>query len=298
VIVDSVTLFLSAGCGGKGATSFIRKRKRLVGDGGEGGRGGDIFLEANRNLYDLSKFKYKRKFKAPDGERGKARRKKGKDASSLVIPVPCGTLVKDLEERIIADLKKDKERVCVVRGGEGGRGNFRREEAERGKEGERKEIILDYRILSDIAIVGFANTGKTSLFNYLTGKNFKVADYPFATTSCMWAPFRKNYREFIVLDTPPLKEKGENNFLKHLFRVKLIIIVVDNYPEIEEEVNSVKKLINDFDSSYLNKNFFYLCNKIDKIDKSFKRERRFFYLSTKTGEGVEALEDRILKVLG
>ena len=74
--------------------------------------------------------------------------------------------------------------------------------------------------------------------------------------------------------------------------------MVDNYPEIEEEVNSVKKLINDFDSSYLNKNFFYLCNKIDKIDKSFKRERRFFYLSTKTGEGVKVLEDRILKVLG
>lgn len=295
MIVDFISLFLSAGRGGDGCSSFVRKRNRLVGDGGEGGRGGDIILEADRNLYDLSKFKYKRKFKAQDGERGKAHRKKGKDAPDLLIPVPCGTIVKDREGRIIADLKEDKQRICLARGGRGGKGNFKREEAEKGERGEEKEIILDYRILADIAIIGFANSGKTSLFNILTHKNFKVAPYPFTTTSCAWATFQINFRRFTILDTPPLRKEKKNDFLKHLLRVKLVLVVLDDFFKIEEDIKMIKKIVENFDVSYRNKNFFYLLNKIDKIDKSFKKKKKILYISAKTGEGINSLIEKIKK---
>jgi len=294
VIVDSVSLFLSAGCGGDGGVSFIRKGNKLVGDGGRGGRGGDIILEANRNLYDLSKFKYKRKIKAQDGERGKAHRKKGKNAPDLIIPVPCGTIVRNKEGEILTDLKKDKERICIAKGGKGGEGNFKKE-AEKGQKGEEKEIVLDYRILADIAIVGFANSGKTSLFNFLTQKNFKVASYPFTTTSCMWATFQINFKRFIILDTPPLRKDRENEFLKHLLRVKLILVVLDNFQKIDEGIETIRKIIKKFDTSYLNKNFFYLLNKIDKIDKSFKKKKKILYISAKTGEGIDTLKEKVKK---
>ncbi len=296
MIIDQATLYLYAGKGGDGCASFSRKGKKTVPDGGDGGKGGSIFLKAESGLYDLSKFKYKRKFRAEDGKRGKPNRRKGKDAPDLFISVPCGTLVRDATGKIIADLKRDKETIRIAEGGRGGRGNASGFEAQQGEEGEEIQVSLDYRIICDVAIVGFANVGKTSLLNALTDKNFKVADYPFTTTSCAWAVVEVEFERFVVLDTPPLKEGGRNDFLKHLLRPQIVIVVVDEPYRAKEDVRKIKDIIGRFDPSYKDKIFFHLLNKIDKIDKSF-RLKEFFTVSTREKHTVEILKNKILDTL-
>ena len=157
--------------------------RKVVGGGGDGGKGGDVILQINPHLYDLSKFKGNKKFIAKDGERGKEKNKKGKDAPALIVNVPCGTRVVE-KDQLIVDLINEGDEFLICHGGAGGKGNYKRDYNIPAQEGQAKEVVLDYRIPNDVAILGFPNSGKTSLFNILTGHNYKVAHYPFTTTSC------------------------------------------------------------------------------------------------------------------
>jgi GTP-binding protein len=300
VIIDQVKLHLKAGKGGDGGYSFSRRGEKTIGDGGDGGRGADIILRTDPNLYDLSKFKYKRKFAASSGERGGSSGKKGKSAKPLFITVPPGCLVKDLEENLIVDLKKVGHEFLIASGGRGGKGNYKRDYAQEGESGEEKEIILDYRAICDVAIIGFPNVGKTSLFNYLSGKSHRVASYPFTTAYCSWAVCEYGFRRYTLLDAPPLRDKpqvlAEENFLKHLYRAVVILILVDDPKESRGQIKKIKEKIAKFDRNYLNKKFFYLLNKIDKIDKGFKM-RGFICISCKEGWGIDLLIEKINKLL-
>jgi GTP-binding protein len=306
VFLDQVKLHLKAGKGGDGASSFSRRANRIIGNGGDGGRGADIILRTDPNLYDLNKFRHKKRFFAPSGERGGPSNKKGRSAKPLFIDVPPGCLVKDLEGNPVVDLKAVGQEFLIACGGRGGKGNYKRDYAQEGENGEEKEVILDYRVLCDVAILGFPNVGKTSLFNALTGEAHRVASFPFTTIHCSWAvcepyPYIQerdeyNFKRFILLDTPPLKDKPQANdwegFLKHLYRAKILLLLTDDPKECRSQIRKIKEKIAKFDQAYLNKKFFYLLNKIDKIDKEFKI-KGFICISCKEGWGLDLLIKKI-----
>ncbi len=247
--------------------------QKVVGDGGDGGRGGSVVIRVSLHLYDLSKFKGNKKFIAANGGRGNGSNKKGKDADDLIIGVPYGTRVICAKE-VIVDLVGDKLEFVICRGGMGGKGNYKRNYTMPPQEAQDKHVILDYRIPNDVAIVGFPNSGKTSLFNALTNQKQKVAEYPFTTTSCFWSKAEHEFESFTVLDTPPLKQRKDPDkrieavFLKHLLRSKVMLFLSDNACGCKNDFVSLADEISLYDSSFIkNKKVFYLLSKSDKIDK-------------------------------
>ena len=303
MIVDKARIFFRAGTGGEGCSSLIGvSSRKIVGSGGDGGRGADIILKVNPRLYDLSKFKGEKKFIAQDGQRGKEKNKKGADTQNLIVGLPLGTRVIE-NQKLVVDLIREDDEFLICRGGRGGKGSYRRDYTVPSQEGQSKEVELDYRIPNDVAILGFANSGKTSLFNLLTNQNYKVAHYPFTTTSCIWANSECDFRQFKVLDTPPIKKSKdkkvpiENEFLRHIFRSKIVILMSENHLDFKSDFESLKQEIDLFDKSLLKgKKNFYLLNKIDKIDNRIS-QRGLITISTKERDYVDRLKEEILKNL-
>lgn len=300
MIIDNIKLHLKAGNGGDGILSFFRKRDNLIGDGGRGGKGADIIFRVNESLYDLNKFRYKKRFVARNGGNGSSSNKKGKDAEPLILDVPLGTSIKNFKGDIRADLNQPKQIFLAARGGKGGEGNYKGSEAQKGYPGQEKPFILDYRIPCDVGIIGFPNVGKTTLFNSLSGKQHKVAGYPFTTLHNSWAVCEYKTRRFVLLDTPPIRERDglsqEEDFLKHLYRTKVILIVSDNFDKCKSQIKIIRNKIVDFDKSCRSKKIFYLLNKIDKIDEELKI-RGFLPVSAKQGTGMDILREKIVRAL-
>ena len=303
MIVDKVKIYLEAGAGGEGSSSLMGgSSRKIVGSGGDGGKGGDIVLKISPHLYDLSKFKGNKKFVAKDGERGKEKNKKGKDAQELTLYIPSGTRVLDEEGGVIADLIGEVDKFLICRGGRGGKGNYKRTYTVPAQEGEKREVTLDYRIPNDVAILGLPNSGKTTLFNSLTGHNYKVADYPFTTTSCVWAETEYEFVRCAILDTPPVKKSkdslslpDENRFLRHIIRSKILILLSDSLDDFKNDFSALKEQISLFDPCLLKqKKIFYLLNKIDKIDKKVE-QKNIITISAQKGIGIEALKESIFK---
>ncbi len=304
MIIDEVKIYLKAGDGGEGSFSSMKySSRRVIGGGGDGGRGGDVILKVSPHLSDLIKFNDKKRIIAEDGERGKEYNKKGKNGQAAIVYLPKGTEVVDLDGNLIIDLNQDNQECLICRGGKGGVGNFKKLYSLPAEKGEEKEIILYYCIPNDVAIAGFANTGKTSLFNALTGKSYKVADYPFTTTSCVWVPVEFKGLHFTVMDTPAIKKDSpniyaQNWFFKHLFRSKIILLLSDNSESCKEDFLRLKKEIGSFDKLLVKgKKFFYLLNKVDKIDKTKRNLKGIMPVSTVDGTGVEELKKKIIKTL-
>ncbi|MBD3263681.1 MAG: hypothetical protein GF375_01085 [Candidatus Omnitrophica bacterium] len=303
MIVDHLKVYFKAGRGGRGgsAISHISHHKER-GDGGDGGEGGNVYLKVDAHYYDLKKFKSKNRFEAPDGEAGRAANRKGRDAEDLEVGIPPGTRVLTLNGKILADLTGTDESFLICRGGRGGKGNYKRDYTKPAGRGEEKEVFLDYRIPNDIAILGFPNTGKTSLFNALTGHDFKVAAYPFTTLSCITSKFTYNFRDYIVLDTPPLKRKGiscdsHNRFLRHIARSKILLFLSRADSDFESDFEAIKKGITGFSPGLLkNKKVFYLVNKIDKMDK-IPVKRGIFFISVQASLELKELKIEIERCL-
>ena len=298
MVIDEVTIRLRAGKGGNGCSSFMSKKGMRIGFGGDGSRGASIIFKVSPHIYDLGKFRTKRIFSAKDGSHGLENNKSGKTPDDLILHVPAGTLIKDKDGDVIFDMsaftplekvnaagKISPEAVkeqnsligfTIARGGRAGKGNYKRKYATEGGPGEEKDIILDYRIPNDVAILGMPNSGKTSLFNALVGKHFKVDDYPFTTTFCMWAQFEFNFKVFTVLDMPALTDKSHkgkslgSGFLKHLLRTRLILITADSTGDYRDNFSVIKHQIELFDTSFIDKKVFYLLTKADKIEKKDK----------------------------
>ena len=304
MIIDEVKIYLKAGNGGEGSSSSMKySARRIIGGGGDGGRGGDIIFKVSPHLSDLVKFNDKKRIIAEDGERGKEYNKKGKHGAATIVYVPKGTEIVDLEGNVIVDLNQDEQEYFICRGGSGGIGNFKKLYNLPAEKGEEKEVILYYCIPNDVAIVGFANTGKTSLFNSLTGKSYKVADYPFTTSSCVWAPVAYKSTKFTIMDTPAIKKDSQpvsahNWFLKHLFRSKIILLVSDDPLSCKDDFSLLKKEIASFDKALTKrKKFFYLLNKVDKIDKNKVDSKTITPISITANTGIEELKKRINKAL-
>ena len=303
MIVDETKIHLKSGNGGNGCSSFQKKGSfKNIGWGGDGGRGGGVFFEVSPHFYDLSKFKNTKKFRAQDGGAGLPNNKTGKSAEDLYLKIPQGALIRNLQGNIIKDMAVEGEKYEVLRGGRGGKGNYRRDYASEGEQGRELDVILDYRIPNDVAILGFPNSGKTSLFNLLTGKQYKVAEYPFTTTSCIRSFFEHEFRRFSVLDFPALARNSDrgkglgNDFLKHLLRTRIIFLLSANPEGLKEETEELKGQIEIFNKTFLkDKKIFYLLTKADKIDGEINSS--FMPISVETGRNIDKLKEKIAKEL-
>ena len=303
MIVDEVKIHLKAGKGGEGSFCMVAlvPTRKVVGGGGTSGRGGDCILKVTPHLYDLNKFREKRNYFAPDGIRGRENNKTGKGGEDMIVPVPAGTLIRDLDGQVVVDMLEPDQEFLVCRGGSGGEGNYKRDYTTPAQEGEELEAVLDYRIPNDVAVVGLPNSGKTSLVNALTNRTFKVADYPFTTSWCAWAQVPDNGKSVTIMDTPPVHtnpaRKTDNRWLRHLLRTKIVLFVSDNFQDWESDFTAFKRAVSLVEPGILKgKKIFYLLNKIDTIESKPGKSKAVGICVHDT-KGVNRLKEKIFKEL-
>ena len=244
--VDEVQVCVRGGDGGAGSVSFRREAHVPKGgpDGGDGGKGGDVWIQASRNVASLLAFRDHPHRVAPSGKHGSSSKMHGAGAKDLLVEVPEGTVVRDRDGSVLADLVSHGDRFLVARGGRGGRGNARFLSnsrrapafAEQGEYGEEHWLRLELRLAADAALVGFPNAGKSTLISVVSAAKPKIADYPFTTLVPNLGVVRFHEHEFIVADIPGLIEGAAegrglgHQFLRHVERARVLVILVDLAP--------------------------------------------------------------------
>ena len=321
--IDEVSIDVKAGDGGNGLASFRRLKNIPKGgpDGGDGGNGGSIIFRSVNNLNTLSKFRFQRKFEAENGKRGGSQNKTGSDGKDLVIEVPCGTLLYDLEtDNPLADLINNQDELLICKGGKGGFGNLRYKSSTNrsptkfteGKEGDSLSLRLELRLLADIGLLGKPNAGKSSLVRAVSSAKPKVADYAFTTLhpSLGVVDYSEN-SSFVISDIPGLIAGASEGvglgiqFLKHLSRTKVIVQIVDVYDknpmEVITEIRELSKEITNYDPDLIKKVKWLALNKIDLINtnqlvelkgelgREFQDNLRIYCISAAKKEGTQQL---------
>ncbi|MBQ7219463.1 MAG: GTPase ObgE [Synergistaceae bacterium] len=259
--VDIAEIYVKAGRGGNGALSFRREKFVPKGgpDGGDGGKGGDVILEAVGGVVTLADFEYDRRFQAGHAGHGEGAHRSGLGGKDLVIHVPCGTLVRDSESgKILADLVVPGQRFTAAHGGKGGRGNShfatssRRAPkfAEKGDPGEEASLTLELKLIADVGLAGFPNAGKSSILSAISGAHPRIAGYPFTTLSPNLGVLAVDDAQIVIADMPGLIEGAHEGkglglqFLRHVERTRIILHVIDlSQPE---PVSTFHALLNEF----------------------------------------------------
>lgn len=327
--IDEAKIYVRGGDGGNGCVSFRREKYVPRGgpDGGDGGKGGDVFLRANSSLRTLLKFHYNQHFIAERGAHGKGKDMTGKDGKSIVIDVPVGTVVYEANTmELIADLDEHGKKVLVARGGRGGRGNARFATptrrtpfiAEKGEKGEERRLKLELKLLADVGIIGFPNAGKSTLISRVSRARPKIADYPFTTLVPTLGVVGFRYKSFVLADMPGLIEgarKGAGlgiRFLKHIERTRALIHLIDpsdvNSPEeVFSTYNALRKELGEYKKELLDKKEMVAINKIDLThvrerigeikDVFLKKGIVPVFISAYTGENLNELLERIYEIL-
>jgi GTP-binding protein len=262
--IDQAVIFVKAGNGGNGAISFRREKYVPKGgpDGGTGGNGGSVIIRADRQLGTLLDFRYKRLYKAENGDHGRGKGQTGKTGTDIVLKVPCGTIVKGhLENEIVADLVHDGEQVIVAQGGKGGRGNSEFATstnqapriAEPGIPGEECELLLELKLIADVGLVGFPNAGKSTLISVVSAAKPKIADYPFTTLTPNLGIVRyAEGKSFTLADMPGLilgahQGKGLGiQFLRHIERTRVLVFLIESISE--DPKRDFEILVNELES--------------------------------------------------
>ncbi|MEK7609279.1 MAG: GTPase ObgE, partial [Patescibacteria group bacterium] len=236
MLIDDVKIRIKAGDGGRGAVAFNKNLMSLGPVGGDGGDGGSIYFEGVSNLNALAQFRYKKDIKIKNGENGKPQFNDGADTEDLVLKVPVGTVVKNLDTKETREITKIGERILAAQGGHGGKGNFKFRSSlnttptqfQYGRAGESFRIQLELKLIADVGFIGLPNAGKSSLLNELTRAQSKVANYPFTTLE----PNLGAYYELILADIPGIIEgasagKGLGiKFLRHVERTKILFHLI------------------------------------------------------------------------
>lgn len=242
--IDEVLITIKSGKGGDGSVSFRREKFIPFGgpDGGDGGDGGNIYFVADDGLNTLVNFRGRKVYKATDGECGRGRQQHGKFGDDVVIKVPVGTIVRDCQgQQVIADLLEKGQKVLALRGGRGGLGNMNFKSstnqapryAKPGEDGQELEVMLELKLLADIALVGLPNAGKSTLLSVISQAKPRVADYPFTTLTPNLGVVALGEHSFVVADIPGLIEKSSEGkglgikFLKHIERTSALVHLVD-----------------------------------------------------------------------
>ncbi|ACO04185.1 MAG TPA: GTPase ObgE [Persephonella sp.] len=326
--IDKAKIHVKAGDGGNGCVAFRREKYVRMGgpSGGNGGKGGDVIIMADKSLKTLMDFRYKKHFKAENGQHGSGNNRHGRNGKDLIIKVPVGTVVKDAETgEILADLIYDGQKVVVAKGGRGGRGNaaFKTstnqapDYAEEGQPGEERWIELELKLIADIGIIGFPNAGKSTLISVLSKAKPKIADYPFTTLTPVLGVLQLDYGKSVVIaDIPGLIEgasKGAglgHEFLRHIERTKALIHMIDISDQRErdpiEAFEIINKELEKYSPELVKKPQIVVGNKIDmlsdrslieKLKKEFsKRGYPFVAVSLVTKEGLDQLIKLIAEV--
>ena len=258
---DTAEIYVKAGRGGNGALSFRREKFVPKGgpDGGDGGKGGDVIIEAVGGIVTLADFEYDRRFQAGHAGHGSGAMKTGSNGEDLVIHVPCGTLIRESgDDRILADLTEPGQKFIAAHGGKGGRGNShfasssRRAPkfAEKGDPGEEKSLSLELKLIADVGLAGFPNAGKSSILSAISGAKPKVAGYPFTTLSPNLGVLAVDDAQVVIADLPGLIEGAHEGkglglqFLRHVERTRILLHVIDlSQPE---PVGTFHALMNEF----------------------------------------------------
>jgi len=289
MFIDSVNLTLSSGHGGAGSVSFYREKFVPLGgpDGGDGGRGGDVYFVTDNNTDTLSELRGKNKLSAKNGHQGEGRKKSGKDGESLYIKVPAGTQIFDVEtDELLLDLVEDGKVTKFLSGGKGGLGNwhFRNSVnqkptyAQPGLPGEIKNVRIELKLIADVGLVGFPNVGKSTLVSVVSNAKPAIANYEFTTLiPSLGVVEVGDFNSFVIADIPGIIEdahigKGLGiEFLKHIERTKTLLFMIDvtNYRDVKLQYNILRDELEKF-SEILSKKRFGIClTKIDALEKEF-----------------------------
>lgn len=318
-MLDRASISVRGGRGGNGSASFRREKYVPKGgpDGGDGAFGGDVVLVATRQLHDLSHFRHKHHFRAASGGHGHGGNKRGADGPELVVKVPVGTEVCDVDGTVLGDLVREGQRLLVARGGEGGRGNvcFKSSTrqapkfAEKGLDGEERWLTLSLKLLADVGFVGLPNAGKSSLLAALTRAHPKIAAYPFTTIEPNLGVLQLDGGSIVLADIPGLIEGASegaglgHRFLAHIERTAVLVYVLDggqgpqSWPEA---LGTVRAELGAFRPELLARPALVVVNKSDLLDAAGKEEAERFLgglgwpaasllVSAVSGEGREAL---------
>lgn len=315
MFVDRAKIFVAAGKGGNGCTSFYRDRQIRRGkpNGGDGGDGGNIIFEADPNIKTLYDFRYNRDFRAQNGGHGSSNNKTGKRGQGLTVRVPPGTIIKEAKTGLVLrDLVDYHQHVIVCKGGKGGKGNTRKREATHGEPGEEKTLLLELKIIADVGIVGFPNVGKSTFIAKVSNAKSKIAFYPFTTKNPILGVVKREDERITLADMPGLIEGAHegrglgDRFLRHIERTKFLIHMVDvaavEGRDPADDYNKLNKELTLYSKNLLKEVQFIVANKMDLPEakenlKRFKKivKKDVYAISALTGEGTKELIYALLR---
>ena len=329
MFTDYAKIIIKSGNGGDGAITFRREKYVAAGgpDGGDGGKGGDIYFRVDPNANTLIDFRYTKKFKAQNGENGSGGNKYGKSGEDLYIDVPIGTIIRDAETgKIVADLSKDGQVELVLKGGRGGKGNSHFATATRqvprfaqaGEDGEEKEVILELKLLADVGLLGFPNVGKSTFLSVVTDAKPKIANYHFTTIEPNLGVVKTEKGDsFVIADIPGIIEGASEGvglgiqFLRHVERTRLLLHVID-VSGVEgrnpvQDFHTINEELKKYSEKLSQRKQIIVANKIDimqddtgykELEKLAKEQNiEIFKISGATGQGIKELLNRVSEVL-
>lgn len=327
MFIDETKIHVQAGNGGNGMVSFHTAKYVPNGgpDGGDGGRGGSIYFVADQGMNTLQNFRFKRRFHAEDGEKGGRRQKYGHSGEDMIIPVPVGTVVRDLESgRILADLTEPDQPVVIARGGRGGKGNIHFANSIRqapnfaraGEPGEAFGLVLELKLLADVGLIGYPNVGKSTLLSVISAARPKIADYPFTTIEPNLGVVVVDDYSFVVADIPGLIEGASDglglghDFLRHIERTRLLIHVIDasgkDGRDPLADFDQINRELEAFNPDLAARPQVVALNKIDDADPSevdrltqslTARGLLVFPVCAPIGEGVDKLINKVAEMV-
>jgi GTP-binding protein len=330
---DHTKIYVKAGDGGDGSIHFRREKFVPYGgpDGGDGGRGGSIYMEADAKLNTLIDFRYHQHFKASSGGAGARQKKHGNKGEDLFMRVPCGTVIRNAEtNELIADLIDDGQSAMIARGGRGGLGNVHfatstrqaPREAQKGEPGEERWLLLELQLIADVGLVGYPNAGKSTLLSVVTAAQPKIADYPFTTLSPnlgvvgVGQPGSGDEYGFVLADIPGLIEGAAqgvglgHEFLRHIQRTRLLLHILDG-ASIErdpwEDFQAINQELREYDEHLAERPQVAVLNKMDLPEAqerwpAFKAKAEasgypVFAISAVSHQGTEGLMQYTVKQL-
>lgn len=320
--IDYVKVKVAGGHGGMGCVSFRREKYVPKGgpDGGDGGKGGSVVCRVDPQLQTLQDIRYHSTNKAPAGEHGDSANKTGASGEDVILRVPPGTVIKDMETgEVLADMQEPDDEVVVAKGGKGGKGNTRFKsstdraprKATPGYPGEERQLSLELKLLADVGLVGYPNAGKSTLISRISAAKPKIADYPFTTlTPNLGVVKYSDFKSFVMADIPGLIEGAHegkglgDQFLRHIERTQVLLFVIDvNAEEILEKYENLLTELEEYDPLLAKKPRFLVLSKTDtaqevpELDSVPKDIAEVLPISSVSGEGLDNLRNQVGKTL-